>query len=204
MKSAALNTPAAACKRQTCEGCQINGKLMCVHTKKDLVLFWALFMVVAIPFFVGMILGKHWVGLVIWFGLAVIFFGYIEALILCRHCPHYAEQGVLLKCHANAGLPKIPPFDPRPLNRIEKGSWLIYATVIVFWPFPFFISGHQWALLIITLCAAMVFVGGLLLTKCNRCYNLSCPLNRVPADVRKHFFENYPVFAEAWGIKPNG
>ena len=173
---------------------------MCVHTKTELLKFWALFMVVAIPFFSGMILGKHWLGLGIWCGLAILFFGYIEALILCRHCPHYAEDGFLLQCHANAGLPKIPAFDPRPLSKIEKVSWLIYAAVLVFWFLPFFIIGRQWVLLIITSGAAIGFFAALQLTKCNRCYTLSCPINRVPADVRTQFFENYPIFAEAWGI----
>jgi hypothetical protein len=32
-------------------------------------------------------------------------------------------------------------------------------------------------------------------TQCNRCYNLSCPINRVPDDVKDSFFRHYP----AWG-----
>jgi len=201
MKSTPTNTPASACSRQTCEGCQIHGKLICVHTKTDLLKFWALFMIVAIPFLTGMIIGKHWVGLGIWIGLAVLFFGYVEALILCRHCPHYAEDGFLLQCHANAGLPKIPPFDPKPLSKLEKIAWLIYAAALVLWFLPFFIAGGQWLLLIITCGAVIIFVWGLQHTKCSRCYNLSCPINRVPADVRTKFFENSPTFAEAWGIE---
>ena len=203
MNSTPAFVPAAACSRKTCEGCEINGKLICVHTKKDLLKFWGLFMIVAIPFFTGMILGKHWLGLGVWAGLAILFFGYVEALILCRHCPHYAEDGFLLKCHANAGLPKIPAFDPRPLNKVEKTVWLVYAAVIIFWFVPFFIIGQQWVLLAVTSGAGIAFFTGLQLTKCNRCYNLSCPINRVPADVRAKFFDNYPIFAEAWGIKSN-
>jgi hypothetical protein len=30
-----------------------------------------------------------------------------------------------------------------------------------------------------------------------RCYRVSYPLNRLPADVREKFFHNYPLFAEA-------
>jgi hypothetical protein len=37
-------------------------------------------------------------------------------------------------------------------------------------------------------------------TQCNRCYNLSCPINRVPDSVKAAFFENYPEFSAAWGI----
>jgi hypothetical protein len=35
---------------------------------------------------------------------------------------------------------------------------------------------------------------------CTRCYNLSCPLNRVPENVRKVFFQNFPEFTEAWNL----
>ncbi|UCC64785.1 MAG: hypothetical protein JSV36_07025 [Anaerolineae bacterium] len=31
------------------------------------------------------------------------------------------------------------------------------------------------------------------------CYHLSCPVNRVPEEVRQGFFKNYPGFARAWG-----
>jgi len=30
-------------------------------------------------------------------------------------------------------------------------------------------------------------------------FNLSCPINRVPDDVRESFFRNYPEFGNAWG-----
>ena len=203
MKSTPTTLPAAACSRESCQDCPIKGELICIHTKNDLLKFWALFMMAALPFLTGMILGRHWLGLGAWAGLAILFFGYVEALILCRHCPHYAEVGYLLSCHANAGLPKIPPFDPRPLNKIEKGIWLIYAAALSFWFVPFFISSQQWLLLAITSGGASLFIGGLLLTKCSHCYNLSCPLNRVPGEVRTKFFENYPQFAEAWGMKPH-
>jgi hypothetical protein len=65
---------------------------------------------------------------------------------------------------------------------------------------PFFVAGQQWLLLAITSGGAITFLVGLQNTKCNRCYNLSCPINRVPADVRTEFFKNYPIFAEAWEI----
>jgi len=192
---------AKACARQTCEGCEIKGKLLCVHTRQDLANFWVIFMGFAIPFFAGMILGKHWAGLIIWIGLAILFFGYVEAFFLCRHCPHYAEDGFLLRCHANWGLPKIPKFNPKPLNKIEQISWLVYITILFLWYIPFFIRGQQWLLLGLTTWA--VFAAGYTLqhNQCRRCYNLSCPLNRVSEDVRKIFFQNYPEFAEAWRIK---
>lgn len=185
----------AACSRQDCEGCKIQGKLICVHTPKDLIDFYVLFMGWVIPFLAGMIIGKFWIG------LAVIFFGYVEALVLCRHCPHYAEKGFLLRCHANWGLPKIPKFNPLPLNFLEKVIWILYVAVLFLYYVPFFIIGHQWLLLLLTSTALFVATWTLQRTQCNRCYNLSCPINKVPDDVKKTFFENFPLFHDAWGKK---
>jgi hypothetical protein len=197
-----VKATAAACCRQDCDGCDIQGKLLCVHSLNDLAAFYVLFMIWLIPFLVGMIMGKFWTGLAIWVGLAVLFFGYIEALVLCRHCPHYAEQGYFLRCHANWGLPKIPALNRRPMNTAEKGIWLLYLAVLLLYYIPFFIVSRQWLMLGLTTLG--LIIAGLLLqrTKCNRCYNLSCPINRVPDEVKDIFFDNYPEFAQAWGKKP--
>ncbi len=194
-----IETTAAACSRETCEGCEIQGKLLCKHTGKDLVDFAVLAVGWMIPFGAGMIMGKFWTGLAVWIGLALLFFGYVEALVLCRHCPHYAESGFLLKCHANSGLPKIPKFDPHPMTKVEHTVWLIYVAVLFLYYIPFFIISEQWLLLTLTTWALIVWGWTVLRTQCTRCYNLSCPANRVPEEVRRGFFVNYPQFAEAWG-----
>jgi hypothetical protein len=142
--------------------------------------------------------GGHQTGLWVWGGLAAVFFGYIEALVLCRHCPHYAETGKLLRCHANWGLPKIPRFDPRSLSTLEKGAWLAYVTVLFLFFLPFFIAGRQWVFLGLCVGATVVVAWRLQRHQCRRCYNLSCPVNRVPEAVRAEFFRNYPDFARAW------
>lgn len=190
-------TTAAACSRQDCGGCEIQGKLLCIHTPKDLIDFYVLFIGWFIPFLAGMIIGSFWRALAVWAGLAVLFFGYIEALVLCRHCPQYAEKGFLLRCHANWGLPKIPRFSPRPLNSWEKVIWLFYVAVLFLYYIPFFIISQQWLLLVLTTTALFAGAWTLQRTQCNRCYNLSCPFNRVPDDVKKAFFKNYPVFRDA-------
>ncbi|MBN1304620.1 MAG: hypothetical protein JXA13_09310 [Anaerolineales bacterium] len=112
------------CRKTTCQGCEIQGKLLCVHTGPKLLDFWALFFSHGIHLITGMVIGEHWTGPVIWLVLAVVFFVYFETLILCRHYPHYMEDGFMLNRHANAGLPKIPAFDPQPLTRLEKAAWL--------------------------------------------------------------------------------
>jgi hypothetical protein len=192
------NITACACSRQDCAGCEIQGKLLCVHTSIDLVDFHVLFIGWVIPFLAGMVIGKFWLGLAVWAGLAVLFFGYVEAFVLCRHCPHYAEKGFLLRCHANWGLPKIPGFNPDPLNFWEKAIWLFYVAVLFLYYIPFFIVSQQWLLLLLTSTALFVAAWTLQRTKCNRCYNLSCPVNRVPEEVKKVFFKNYPIFYDAW------
>ena len=191
-------TTAAACSRQVCEGCEIKGKLLCIHMREDLVDFVVLFIGYAIPFLAGMIIGKFWIGLAAWIGLAVLFFGYIEAQVLCRHCPHYAERGFLLRCHANWGLPKIPKHDPRPMSRVEQVIWLAYVAVLFLYYIPFLAISQQWLLLALTTWALIVWIWTVQRTQCTRCYNMSCPVNRVPEDVRKGFFKNYPAFAKAW------
>jgi hypothetical protein len=192
---------AAACSRQTCEGCEIQGKLLCIHTVKDLIDFYVLFMGWLVPFLAGMIIGRFWIGLAVWIGLAALFFGYIETLVLCRHCPHYAEKGFFLRCHANWGVPKLPKFNPRPLNFWEKSLWLFYAAILFLYYVPFFIMSQQWLLLLLTTTALFVAAWTLQRTQCNRCYNLSCPVNRVPGGVKKVFFKNYPVFHSGWDQK---
>jgi hypothetical protein len=75
-------TTAAACSRRTCGGCEIQGKLLCIHTLKDLIDFYVLFTGWVVPFLAGMIIGGFWIGLAVWTGLAAVFFGYVEALVL--------------------------------------------------------------------------------------------------------------------------
>ena len=75
MKNHPETTTAAACSQQDCNGREVEGKLLCLHTPKDLIDFYLLFVGWAIPFSAGMIIGKFWTGLVVWFGFAIIFFG---------------------------------------------------------------------------------------------------------------------------------
>jgi hypothetical protein len=115
---------------------------------------------------------------------------------LCRHCPHYAEQGFLLRCHANSGLPKIPRFDPRQMNKVERVVWLVYVAVLFMYYVPFFVMSQQWLLLGLTTWAGIVWAWTVQRTQCTRCYHLSCPVNRVPEEVRRVFFKYFVDFAQ--------
>lgn len=142
-----------------------------------------------------MFIGHFRIGLLVWIGLAILFFGFVEALILCRHCPHYKEKGFLLRCHANWGLPKIPAINTKPMNMAEKIIWLVYVAVLFLYYVPFFIISSQWVLLAVTTSALLTAVWTLQRTQCNRCYHLSCPVNRVPDDVKAVFYKNYPPYS---------
>jgi hypothetical protein len=171
--------------------------LLCLHTPGDAFDFAFLAIGFFISFLAGTLIGGFWLGLAVSAVLAIIFFVYVEALVLCRHCPHYAEEGFTLRSHANSGLPKIPPFSPRPLSRVEKILFAGYVAVLGLFYVPFFVLSQQWLLLAITTWAVITWAWTLLRTQCTRCYHVSSPLNRVPADVREELFNNYPAFSEA-------
>jgi hypothetical protein len=191
--------PLRTCIRKSCEGCELRDRLLCVADYKDVMDFFVLWMVFFIPFMAGMVIGQFWLGIIAWLALAAIFFGYVEALILCRHCPHYGEKGFLLRCHANYGLPKIPKFSPKPMTKAEQAVWLLYVGVLLLWYVPFFVISGQWLLLLITSFALFAGVWTIMRTQCNRCYHLSCPVNQVPPEVRKKFYENFPAFIDNGG-----
>ncbi len=187
---------AKACVRIECDGCEIEGKLLCVHTRLDLLDFAIPFMGWLIPFMAGMIIGRFWIGLGAWLMLAAVFFLYVEEVLLCRHCPHYAEDGPFLRCHANWGLPKIPKRSVEPMSHVERIIWVGCIIVLFLYYVPFFVIARQWLLLLITSWAAFSWGWVVLRTQCSRCFNLSCPANRVPEDVRRIFFKNYPAYRE--------
>ncbi|WP_028313616.1 hypothetical protein [Desulfatibacillum aliphaticivorans] len=183
---------AAACARESCQECEIKGELICYASLSDLADFFVLFVQWAIPFFAGMISGGHWSGLAVWAGLCVVFFGYVEAWLLCRHCPAYKEPGATLRCHANWGLPKLPAYNPKPMAPWEQAAWLIYVAVLFLYFVPFFVIGKQWLMLVWNLWAFFTAAWILVRTQCNRCFHLSCPANRVPEDVKQAFYKNFP------------
>ena len=191
---------AKACVRTTCDGCEIQGRLICYAQPRDLVDFGVLALGWFIPFFWGMIEGRHWLGLGIWLGLAALFFGYVEAFVLCRHCPAYAEPGATLRCHANWGLPKIPRYDPQPMKRWEGAVFLGYAAVLFLYHIPFLAVSRQWALLVWATGALITAVWTVWRTQCNRCFHLSCPANHVPEETRSVFYRNYADF-ERQGVE---
>jgi hypothetical protein len=199
---------------QGCDGCTLDGVLNCRFEREMLVGFLAMIL----PFIASGVLGLYVVGMIIgsqvflvaYGGFSVVFFVLIEPWILCKHCPHYAREGAIIKCHANYGLPKIWKYDPRPLNRLERIC--VLAGFGVFGLFPIVVEGYGLWLLFV----AMGFVnppGGLLLMGvtlftlvaavallvllrrhyCARCVNFGCPLNNTSRKLRSAYLSRNPA-----------
>ena len=185
---------ASACIRKNCDNCDIKGRFICYADTADLVDFGILFINWFIPFMAGIIVGRFWWGLFGWLLLCVIFFGYVEAFLLCRHCPAYAEKGKTLRCHANWGLPKFPKIDKRPMNLWEKIVWIVYVFVLFLYPLPFFFSKGLWLMGLWSLWTFFMAAWIISRTQCTRCFMLSCPLNRTTEELKESFYDNFPDY----------
>ncbi|MBC8224018.1 hypothetical protein H8E65_05475 [Candidatus Bathyarchaeota archaeon] len=207
------------CTGDDCDGCPLYGDLNCRFERGRLIGFLAM----VLPFVTASVLGLYIVGtiignqifLVAYAAFYVIFFVFIESRILCRHCPHYAREGSIIRCHANYGLPRIWRYDPRPLNGLERAG--VLAGFGVFGLFPIAVEGYG----IWTLFVAMGFVkppGGLPLMgvtlfntvsaitllvllrrhHCARCVNFGCPLNNTSSDLRSAYLARNPDIKRLW------
>jgi hypothetical protein len=172
-----------------CEGCDISDRLMCRFERRDLLAFAGGFVPFAVVSVSGLVLGGYGVFLLGWLAYAVFFLFIWEAQVLCRHCPYWAGDGRVLRCHANYGVIKLVGYEPTPISRLEGFQFVSGAVLLVGYPFPFLITGGQ-----LTLSAIAVLMGalfGLLLwiRSCSRCVNFSCPLNHVPDQIMDRYLE---------------
>ena len=181
-----------------CVHCENQGRLLCRMHWADLIQFMLLAFNVFIPAVLGMILGGHAVHLIGYAAFWVFFFGFLEIRILCSHCPFYAEEGFVLHCPANYGLPKFWRYRPEPMQRWEKVALLVCFVILFGYPLPFLILGRQWVLLSITSYAALLWLFVMQKNVCSRCVNFSCPLNRVPRQVVDGYLRRNQVMREAW------
>ena len=90
--------PLYACREETCEGCEVSGRLLCHFNGPQPALFALLVLPVFAAGDYAPWLFSPWF-LLPWFGLIVSCFGFIEIRVMCSHCPHYAEGELrTLKC----------------------------------------------------------------------------------------------------------
>lgn len=185
--------PIHICQRKSCDGCSVADKIVCHFDAKRLFGF----LLLNIPLFIwgGYIAFRFsaWLFL-FWLAFIFLFFGFIEIRVLCSHCPHYAEpETKTLKCWANYGSPKLWKYRPWPMNIYEK-SILIFGFLIIFIsPAILLLIQREYLFVILYVMLAALMGAGVQFFYCNKCFNFSCPLNRVPKEIVEEFLEKNPV-----------
>jgi hypothetical protein len=181
-----------------CEGCSIEGHLMCRFDSKDMVGF----LLNVLPFAVTAVIGAIQAGygwyLLLWLAYSLFFFFVWEARILCSHCPMWAEESRVLHCHANGGVIKIWGYRPGPMSRSERVQFLVGAGLWIGFPFLFMLLGQQYLLALIGLAAVASGVYGVRRTACSRCINFSCPMNAVSKEIVDAYLIRNPAMWAAW------
>ncbi len=193
--------PITTCKASNCAGCPVADSVHCHFRPMEL----AHFLLLCMPtFFVGGagVLAIGLTPLLIWVGIIVGFFGFVEIRVLCSHCPHYAESGATLGCWANHGSPKLWKYRPGPLSTAEKVVLLGGFAVVWGYPLVFFVIRGLWFLLGLYLLLVAGFYMTVKMFLCSQCMNFACPLNTVPDSARAAFFARNPSVAKAWKEVP--
>ena len=193
--------PIPTCHASSCAGCDVAESIHCHFGREDLFHFY----LICMPgFLVGGagILSFGLAPLVLWIGILLAFFGFVEIRVMCSHCPHYAEEGSTLRCWANYGSPKLWRYRPGPMSTAE--NYAFFAGLAVVWGYPmgFLLTGGLWFLLTLYVLVNAAFLVTLKRFLCSRCMNFACPLNGVPEPVRAAFFERNPGVARAWEVGP--
>ena len=138
-----------------------------------------------------------------WLAYSVFFFFGWEGRVLCSHCPYWAEDGHVLRCHANYGVIKLWKYRPGPMSRSEQAQFLIGALLLVLYPLVFMVIGQAYLLAGIGLVSAVSFAYLLRRNICVRCVNFSCPLNHVPKELVQAYLAQNPLMHAAWERNPN-
>jgi hypothetical protein len=189
--------PIATCRASDCADCPVADSVHCHFRPAAL----AHFLFISIPtFLVGgaAVVAAGLIPLLIWVGVIVGFFGFIEIRVLCSHCRHYAEGGSTLRCWANHGSPKLWKYRPGPMSLAEKV--VFFSGLVVVWGYPlaFFVVSGLWLLLGLYILLTTGFFMTLKMFLCTQCMNFACPLNAVSNSARELFFERNPSVARAW------
>jgi len=189
--------PISTCAASDCAGCSVTGSIRCHFGPADLFHFY----LICLPSFLvggaGVLATGLW-PLLIWIGIIVGFFNFVEIRVMCSHCPHYAEEGSTLRCWANYGSPKLWKYRPGPMSNAENIVFFFGLALVWGYPLWFFVVGGLWFLLVVYALVTTSFFITLRTFLCSRCMNFACPLNRVPPSVRELFWERNPVVGRAW------
>ncbi len=197
MKFLDSSVPIATCDATGCEGCKVSNSVQCHFGPGDLYHFYLIFFPILLVGGAGA-LAIGVVPLLIWIGIIISFFGFIEIRVMCSHCPHYAEEGSTLQCWANYGAPKLWKYRPGPMSTGENVVFFAGLAAVFGYPLGFFITAGSWFLLAAYLLVTAAFAVTLKRFLCSQCMNFACPLNGVPEPVRQLFWARNPSIREAW------
>lgn len=181
-----------------CADCAAQGQLMCRLDMRDLRVFIGLFLPFAIAAVAGVVRAGFGHFLWLWLAFALFFFFVWEAYILCRHCPYWAEDSIVLHCHANYGVYKLFKYTRKPMSRWEQAHFLIGVLLLLGIPIPFMLIGEEYIIAALSLALASYFMIGLKTRVCSRCINFSCPLNGVPKPYVDLYLQRNPLMLQAW------
>ncbi|MBN2006573.1 MAG: hypothetical protein JXA21_24690 [Anaerolineae bacterium] len=184
--------------REACQECAIEGRLMCHYDARDTLNFLMVILPPLAPIIIGVFQAGYAWYLLPWLGYWLIFFFGWEARVLCSHCPMWAEEGRVLRCHANYGVIKFWKYRPGPMSRSEQVQFMIGALIWMCYPIVLAALGGEYLWAGAGLIAAIGSVYNLRKISCRRCIHFSCPLNTVPKSVRDHYIRRNPAIRAAW------
>lgn len=190
--------PCSARDAAECADCCLDDRLMCRFDRRDLLAFLFIFLPFGAAAVAGLIEAGFWWAIVAWLACWVFFFFVLEGRVLCSHCPCWAEDGRVLRCHANYGVVKLWRYRPGPMRRWEQVAFLCGSTVFVVLPLAFMVAGRQYGMAIVALVAAISAGYGLLRSGCGRCVNFSCPANRVDRPLVDAYLWRNSAMRAAW------
>jgi hypothetical protein len=181
-----------------CQDCGLAADLMCRFERGDLIGFLLAFLPFGAAVIAGMMMGGFGWYLVGWVVFLFFFFFVWEARVLCSHCPYWAGEGRVLRCHANYGVIKLWRYRPEPMSRSEKIQSMIGFAILGGFPFPFLLLGGQYVLALVAFLSGLSFAFNLRKHGCTRCVNFSCPINAVPKEVVDQYLRRNPIMRAAW------
>lgn len=185
--------------RGECVGCTLEGRLMCHYDARDTLKFF----MVALPFMVTAVIGAIQAGygwsLLLWVAYWLFFFFGWEARVLCSHCPMWAEEGRVLRCHANYGVIKLWRYRPGPMSKAEQIQFIVGALIWLSFPLVLTLLGGEYLWAVAGAVTAAGAAYNLRTVSCGRCINFSCPLNTVPKAEVDAYLRRNPAMRAAWG-----
>ncbi len=124
--------------------------------------------------------------------ISMVFFGFVEWYVLCRHCPCYEHSGRehgnegRFYCLANWGSPKLFKYEPSPVSSAGRAVFLLWGIGWAFlFPLVYLWDRMDWFLAYLLIVFA--FVTTLRYIGCNSCPNFGCALNTVPKEKQEEF-----------------